>query len=405
MSRRNPLPDRSSLGAARTAGLVNTNVTYSSPSQQEEELEEDIKEAQAQMVAKEQVNELESRLSPPPSSPRRVSSRLSRRSPRLEQAINQNLTVNTRFPATTSSGQGLVSNRATGVENELITLGYTPVSWIGVSDRNNMQYLKAVNRRGQTVFILIDNEPGLIRTSDLTLIESKTGSIIPTTYRNVASQCTKDVCGVAFECGNDALCTLVQTENALEPEETNFVLVEPNSGSVSATIESTEGQLSYPVVRLSEIRANPTLVLENTDRAMRRLRNASYTAQLQELGYLQQSIMTLNKKFTQFNVMRERVAKELNQSLTELEAIARAFDRPCDNPSEYEEREYSAIQAQLLQRNQWIGSLVNRMKMVADKRLELDRISDEIHTITLASNQDFANVPIIDYPVGYNPVQ
>lgn len=386
MSRRSSPLDKSPLSAAKTAGLVNTNVTYSSPLQ--EDLVEDIEEAQ------EQAAELEKRLSPPP---QRRLSRFSRRSPRPE--LNQNAMSNR------SSQLGSVPNRATGVENELITLGYTPVSWIGVSDRNNMQYLKAVNRRGQTVFILIDNEPGLIRTSDLTLIESKTGSSIPTTYRNVASQCTKDVCGVAFECGNDALCTLVQTENALEPEETNFVLVEQSPSSASATIESTEGQMSYPVVRLSEIRANPALVLENTDRAMRRLRNASYVAQLQELGYLQQSIITLNKKVTQFNVMRERVAKELNQSLTELEGIARAYDRPCDNPSEYEEREYSALQAQLLQRNQWIGSLINRMKMVADKRMELDRISDQIHSITLASNQDFANVPIIDYPVGYNPVQ
>jgi len=216
---------------------------------------------------------------------------------------------------------GIINNSS--LEKELLLAGYAPISKIVVNNGSGdkkTQYIKAINKKGQQVSIYVDvNGYITARADDLTLIESHKASVVPYSIKTGAYNCAnKDVCGVAFECGTDSVCVLSRGVNDLTPKEANFVYVEqPTTAAVSL---ETEGSImSYPVIRLSEIRANPNLVLNNTDIVTRRLRNATYTSELQSLAAAEQYVNKLNLAFNRFNRLRENSAEQLNRTLTTLE--------------------------------------------------------------------------------------
>lgn len=289
--------------------------------------------------------------------------------------------------------QGIIAKQS--IENELVNAGYTPLSKIVVrSDDGDKrtQYIKAINKKGQRVFILIDgNGYTTARTSDLTLIEAHNASIVPYSLKTGAYNCiNNDVSGVAFECGPDAVCVLIRGTKDLTPKEANFIYVEQHAPAAAA-IDIDGSIMSYPVIRLSEIRANPGLVLINTDMVTRRLRNTAYTAELQDLAMMQQSIGKLNASFIRFNQMRECAAYKLNKTLTQLEQWNEIY---MANPplTDMDKDKYKQLQYNLAQRNEGITTLLRSMEKVAELHNDIDMITKDINEITDYCEKEFANV-------------
>lgn len=293
--------------------------------------------------------------------------------------------------------QGIIANSS--LENELLNAGYAPLSKIVIRSDNGdkrTQYIKAINKKGQKLFILVDvSGYTTARSSDLTLIEAHSASIVPYSLKTGAYNCAgKDVCGVAFECGSDAVCVLARGSQDLTPKEANFVFVEQHA-SAAATIESEGNIMTYPVIRLSEIRANPTLVLTNTDIVTRRLRNSTYLADLQELLIAQESITKLNTAFTNFNKMREDAAIKLNKTLTQLEEYNDIYMANPPTTDDTKDR-YRKLQYNLAQRNDGITTLLTTMKKVADCHFEIDVITNKINDITDYCEREFRNVEVVN---------
>lgn len=289
--------------------------------------------------------------------------------------------------------QGLIANSS--LEQELLNAGYGPVSKIVVRAPNGdhrTQYIKAINKMGQSVFVLIDEQGyAAARSTDLTLIESNSASVVPYSLKTGAYNCAgKDVCGVAFECGSDNICVMSHGSDDLTPKEANFVFVEQAAPS-AATLESDGSIMSYPVVRLSEIRANPDLVLANTDAVTRRLRNTAYAAELEELGKLQQSINQLNTNYIEFAQLQTGVAKRLTASLSQLEAYNKGY---MANPPATDDAKnrYRLVQFNLTRRNQDIATLLRLVKRVADARIEIDAIAKDIAEMKEFGDKEFAQI-------------
>ena len=109
--------------------------------------------------------------------------------------------------------QGVITHAS--LENELLNAGYVPLSKIVVRTEGGdkrTQYIKAMNKNGQKVFIMVDvHGYTTARSTDLTLIESHNVSVVPYSLKTGAYNCaSKDVCGVAFECGTRAVCVSSQ---------------------------------------------------------------------------------------------------------------------------------------------------------------------------------------------------
>ncbi len=288
---------------------------------------------------------------------------------------------------------GLINNSS--LEAELVNNGYVPLSKIVVKDEgiNKTQYIKALNKNGQKVFIMIDVEGyNSARTTDLTLVEANNASIIPFSLKMGAMTCAeKDVCGVAFECGADAVCVVARQGDDLTPKETSFIYVEPASPPSTAIMVSEGSIMTYPVVKLSEIRANNALVLQNIDIATRNLRNTSYQSVLADLLAAQESLMNLNIAFSNFNAAREMYAKKIKETLDELEGYNREYilNPPITDDSK---EAYRQLQFNLAKRNDGISYLLTASKRVADHKKVIDNITTDINNTTEFCTKEFAQL-------------
>lgn len=307
--------------------------------------------------------------------------------------VNRSVLPRTQHNFDTKDYQSIIQNAS--IENELINSGYKPISKIVVktdAGQRKTQYIKAVNKKGQKSFVLVDvSGYTTAKPTDLTLIESQNLSIVPYSLKSGAYECAgMDVCGVAFECGTDAVCVVARNNDDLSPKESNFIYIERQPNGID-----DEGSITtYPVIRLSEIRSNPEVVLHNTDAVTRRLRNESYQAAVYDLESSQKSIDKLNEAFARFDTVRKDVAGKLSRTLQQLEQWNEIYISNPPTTDELKSR-YNLLKSNLTRRNDGITTLLRIMRKVADKRAELDTITREINELTDLAEKEFANVEYV----------
>lgn len=278
------------------------------------------------------------------------------------------------------------------IENELIQLGYAPISRIIVNnaEQEHTKYIKCINKLGQRVYVMIDQHGfTTARGSDLYLHESMDVSIIPYSIKAGSYACAEnEVCGVAFECGNNGICTMIREPQSLEPVESNYIF---KTETKTGIITDSDSNISFPVVRLSEIKADKNLVLENTNIVTRKLRNTEYMAMLNELKLAQESFAELQKSFSEYNDMRETAGSMINRTLTQLEGWNEEYLR--QPPTTDEGREtFKRIQHNLSYRNNCITTLLLSMRKIAELRFKVLEISSTIEEITSMCNKEFAHL-------------
>src|SRR5690606_12917323 len=95
------------------------------------------------------------------------------------------------------------------LENELLNMGYTLMNKVIINENghNKTHFIKAKNRKGQNVYILIDVDGyTTVDDNDLILKEYKNISIIPHSIKSGAlNNACNEVHGVAFECNSNAI--------------------------------------------------------------------------------------------------------------------------------------------------------------------------------------------------------
>ena len=281
------------------------------------------------------------------------------------------------------------------VEDELLSYGYIPLSNINIqNDRGEIsnQYVKAVNKMGQKVYILLDDSIQNL-DSDLTLIETKNGNILPHSLKNGAlKMAAMDTSGVMFECDQGGLCVLsnVMDDENLTSTESNFTFVQEKNPS-STVVENYGCHMSYPVVKLSEIRVNNHLVIDGSNMVTRKLRNAAYAAYLQDIHHVQDSIVALQTQNTQFVNLAEVNAMKLNETLATLEEWNQHY---INNPptTECDIKKHNLIIHNMRIRNDYIAYLICGMKRVAEYKPQIDKLISNIAEFNDFFNNQFDNL-------------
>lgn len=282
------------------------------------------------------------------------------------------------------------------LDKDLTNNGYTTLSKIivkGENDERKTQYVKAINKKGQTVYVLIDTYGYTSsKNDDLTLMEVNNATVVPYSLKTGAFSCAgKEVSGIAFECGSDSICVLSHNIHDLTPIESNFVFVQqkPEVQKLSNTI------MPYPIIKLSEIKVNPNLLLKNTDVVTRRLRNSSYNIELNAFNNLQQSLQKLNNVLLEFNKITQNAAAGLSRTLSQLDEWNEIY---LSNPPVTDDAKdkYKRLQYNLSHRNQGISDLLRIMNKVNNKSKDIELISKEIDDLTALCKKEFSNV---DYAI------
>lgn len=170
---------------------------------------------------------------------------------------------------------------------------YTPIGKITSKDERTGEiigeYVKCVNPMGIIVFVQM-NDGGYVSISKCDLTMTRVGKVdmIPYSVKSCSYEmAAPESVGVAIECSN-GVCTIERNTTG-EPQETNFMksdvckdgngacYMRPGEGEVKIinphgdSYITDEGIIFYPIVSMSEIRANPSLVLENTEKSYTKL--------------------------------------------------------------------------------------------------------------------------------------
>lgn len=284
------------------------------------------------------------------------------------------------------------------LEEELTKYHYIPINTILMQDRQGNtknKYIKAVNQMGQKVYIQIDDDYKNFDT-DLTLVETKQGSIIPYSIKNGAMKMAgMDVCGVVFEGQDWNMCML---ENVVHDEDENVTVMESNFTVLeerpdTAIVENYGCHMSYPVVKLSEIRVNNALVMEGANCVTRKLRNASFKAYSDDMINTQASIACLSNAYNELFDIFERDSTKLMETLNTLEEY-NAYYMTNPPSTECDMKKSNIIVHNLRLRNDYIANLICAMKEVSEYKTQIDQLSINISEFKDFFEEQFAGLDL-----------
>ena len=250
-----------------------------------------------------------------------------------------------------------VNDNIADIENELKEFGYHVINKIAGP---KLYLLKATNKKGQKVYIHIDTLE-IPKKYDIMLIDDN-NNLLSYSIKNGAYNCSgTDTSGIVFEYGTNSICTIMRGENDLKFTEKNY-LFSQSSPLHNLTFEGCV--ITYPIIKLSEIRVNPDMVLCNTDIVTRRLRNTEDSYERQELMNTDRALDQLNEALCNF---KQICNDSTNKIITNIQHL-----RECPEPS-YDE---------LIKSNDDIIKLICVMKKVANKRKDIERLTYEIEELT-----------------------
>ena len=277
------------------------------------------------------------------------------------------------------------------LEEELMKHGYVPLERIMVGDgcSTTSRYIRARNKVGQVVFILVDTEGYIgVRPQDLTMVESKNANVIPYSIKKGAYDCAQvEVSGVAFDCQN-SVCIVTREENNL-PRETNFVYA---GRRVDATAVVGDDIISYPVIRLSEIRANPDMVLAGTMAVTSRIQRAAWAASEREMCELEESLETYLATFRLFKQFRSALHERWSCSMNELVEPTNQFLSLPEICKPEDRERFRLLQYNLSRRNTLLTELLRCTRQITEHRCVLERNKQEIFDLTNCTFQEYKGV-------------
>ena len=289
----------------------------------------------------------------------------------------------------------------TTIEKELIKHGYVPINTISIQNDKKVQidrYIKALNKMGQKVYILldVDNQDNL--DADLTLVETKKGHLLPYSFKSTAiGIASMDVSGVAIECDKKGLCVLANTiqdcDDHLTTHESNFTFLEPNQ--VNTVVENEGCYLSYPVVKLSEIRINNQLVLEGTNIVTKKLRCTDYQNALNDLNQVEADIKELTDSFVDFKNVIQANVSQIKTTIKELEEYNQYYmDHPPCEDCDY--KKYSLIKHNLMLRHDYNIYILCGMKRIIEQKSNLDYMIQNLHDLTDFFDKQLCSLDMAD---------
>jgi hypothetical protein len=269
------------------------------------------------------------------------------------------------------------------LNDDLFKYEYEPLSLISIKNNQNISktcYVKAINNMSQTVYILLDTDNIDNLKSDMTLIESKTNNLLPYSLKSGAVKLAGfDVAGVAFECDKKGLCVLL---NVIEEDAENISIVEYNyifeeikKPEMYINQDNFYCNISYPVIKMSEIKMNNTMVIDGTDIVIKKLRSNSYNIYNEDLNMLKNSIHTLNLAYEDFiNIINDN-AYMLKNSMAKLDTWNKHYrDYKPDN--DLDNQKFNQIKYNMRLRNDYNIYMLNAMGKISEQKNIIDKISN-----------------------------
>ena len=243
---------------------------------------------------------------------------------RFSQLINMSTKDKPEQPLTFSTNEGVLTDDH--LEQELATYGYMSVDKIIIKDGEDesIRYLKVINNHGQK-FLIELNVDGYylsILPTDIVVETSKTAEIIPYSIKVGSYECAKlNVCGVALECRSE-ICILSRT-NDLTPLEERFTIYLDTPYQKG---QFDDSPIVYPIVKLTEVKNNHSIVDDNIDLVMSRIRRSEYSQCEGDIKGLSVVMRSTMNNLNTFMESKESAFKRLSSTLDDLDNLIKEHE-------------------------------------------------------------------------------
>lgn len=269
------------------------------------------------------------------------------------------------------------------LEQVLLKYGYTVTEKVVIRDQDNgtvAKYVKTIDPNGQKVYVVPDVQALVPVPSNQTpLVPSRDVTIQPYSLKNgLMESAGLDVWGIAFECHN-GVCTLVRNGSDLRPSEESFI---------NPTLpRQQDNPITYPIVRMSEIQANPGIVLQNTQDVSMRLRNMTYERASLELRKNREAVRGLGQAFADYDKAQSQALASVRASLNELESYKKAYIKnPPVTPKD--QIKYRQIIENIHIRHEMIADILQNMEAAEIDRSYLEEYTRKLQGLTQGLQDD-----------------
>lgn len=292
-------------------------------------------------------------------------------SPRVTKTVVEKATpVLSKLPSTNNYVSFITSSNC---ENELNKAGYTVSNKIITRDEKSnilVSFVKAVDRNGNNVYVLIDDSGYLSTTrSDVELTRTST-NLLPFSVKNGSYESVGiEGAGVALECGSSGICTMIRGSD-MAPVESNYLA----RGVIDVQKERV---YSYPIVKLSEIKHHPDLIEKNVQNVCYRIRNQSMQKSMEELREFKRLSDELCVKLSEFDALRIKVTNCWNNALRQIESSSLSME---DSRNKYN------------QLNGHAESLVTAIDAVTAHNTSMRSIVESIHSLNGSVEMKFESI-------------
>ena len=265
------------------------------------------------------------------------------------------------------------------IEESLIQSGLKPLEKVITRDTTGhmvCHFVKVQDYAGRTAYVELDCDDAMgmgyvkVNNDDSVLIRSESPSRVDYSKLMGAFNSNKeDVYGISFEC-DDSVCVMTRRDGTLDPFQQNFYRENSDEGS------EYEEPMPFPVIKITEVLANPKAVRRSLQQAHDRIHNVTFNKCKEEVDQLTQNTQELKKHAEMFQKMSQRVIQELSDTIFELENM-------------YQNNNSKEIAFNLAKRNELAMDFINLCHSLKKYNIEFRERNKELEGIYNFSEQLF----------------
>ncbi|AYV86128.1 MAG: hypothetical protein Solumvirus1_3 [Solumvirus sp.] len=270
------------------------------------------------------------------------------------------------------------------IHSQLIKLGYQPLESVvtqgGASVLPQIHYIKACDSAGRIVYILMDQAGySAVSTDNRIYLASNRATVLPLAAKRSALENAHGASGVIFEC-KGLVCALLRHPHGGE-EETNFT----HSEKISDSIGILEGERAYPypIVRYSELIANPAIISKIIRDSTVNIGNSEYQKIQKMFTDLDEARAKANLAYERFKAARESAFNSIKKDISTLNG----FNDKIEHGVSADESQVMQIRENLAVRNRLIPTLFHQCKEVGMLKQDYEAITNKIDAATTTMTQ------------------
>lgn len=268
---------------------------------------------------------------------------------------------------------------------------FTPLNRIMTKngrDEINGKFIKVRSPSGAIALVDVNIDGVMAVTSEdiiTTQMENSKALDIPLNLKiGSLDSIGNNVPGVAFECVN-GICTIMKDGN-MRPEEKNFVKV---SEIVEEQSIIDSSPFSIPIVRLSEIMANPRNVDRKITNAVNRIFEASYIKCKEDVIIMEHSIIRLSEEFKKIVTNLDVAFKNTKSTIQKLNIYNDEFNRH-NHTDTNEILRHEKVVDELSARYELYQNLINICSVTHNNIYNIDTVANNMNQINEIIRKDFS---------------